>query len=540
MSFWIFVKNAENYLLNIDKIMKKILITLFAFLFIVGGASASQLWEYGSFNERADKAVEIGLVGNSDEYVGNYKQNLILLDYYEPTLGVAIPKVIAWFEDTLQASISSLATSLTLVDGTDKEGNSLSGTYGLTIDEGGANEELVIATCAGTACTSITRGVSVADGETSVTALKKSHRRGASIKITNAPTLIVVQRVMNGDEGFPNRLWYDDQPTFASTTDIVTKKYVDDVGAGGFTASNVDTDYGIQVFGTSPETLGIDLASLSGLRMDNDGDLQIATSTGSGVYVDTDNTIKVATSSDFAWTGTHSFSGTNTFSATSTFSANLIADGFVQAYTALEGISAMDAVISTSTATTTSQMVAQADASLASTTYSFIGFALTDADGGETVYVQTSGEVSGFTGGLTTTTLYFLSDTAGEISDSSGTVEGIVGIATDYDTINLDTRSNYGMQYVGSMSITTSATTVVPYTAARFAIIKVTAGGTNCAAQGTVTIARKGIATATLYETGYGVGTVCSATYTWVAGGITNTVSASESPTQTATAYFYR
>jgi len=309
--------------------MKKILITLFAFLFIVGGASASQLWEYGSFNERADKAVEIGLVGNSDEYVGNYKQNLILLDYYEPTLGVAIPKVIAWFEDTLQASISSLATSLTLVDGTDKEGNSLSGTYGLTIDEGGANEELVIATCAGTACTSITRGVSVADGETSVTALKKSHRRGASIKITNAPTLIVVQRVMNGDEGFPNRLWYDDQPTFASTTDIVTKKYADNLTNQG-AATSTESVAGIVELATQIESAS---STPWGSNYPHVQQSKHASSTPySGmtglwdIWSENDGKLSqswIDLSDSFTWSGTHSFSetiygGNNEMSSAST------------------------------------------------------------------------------------------------------------------------------------------------------------------------------------------------------------------------------
>ena len=68
-----------------------------------------------------------------------------------------IPKAVALFETSLANSISGTATSLTLTSGTDKEGNSLSGTYGFIIDEGSANEEFVLCTAAGTALTSCSR-----------------------------------------------------------------------------------------------------------------------------------------------------------------------------------------------------------------------------------------------------------------------------------------------------------------------------------------------------------------------------------------------
>lgn len=105
---------------------------------------------------------------------------------------MATPKVIAFFETTLASAITSSATSFTLTSAEDKEGVSLAAdTYGFVIDEGSSNEEIVIATCTGTACTSAKRGVSVSDGDTEVAALKKAHRRGASIKITDAPFLLL-------------------------------------------------------------------------------------------------------------------------------------------------------------------------------------------------------------------------------------------------------------------------------------------------------------------------------------------------------------
>jgi len=98
----------------------------------------------------------------------------------------AIPTTIAFFETTLQDAISSTATSFTLTSATDKDGTVLaSSTYAFVIDEGSSNEEIVIADCTATACTNAVRGVSVRTGNTSVAALKKAHRRGASVKITD-------------------------------------------------------------------------------------------------------------------------------------------------------------------------------------------------------------------------------------------------------------------------------------------------------------------------------------------------------------------
>lgn len=106
---------------------------------------------------------------------------------------MATPKVIAFFETTLAGAITSDATSFNLTSAEDKEGVSLAtDTYGFVIDEGSSNEEIVIATCTGTACTDVKRGVSVSDGDTEVASLKKAHRRGASVKITDAPLMMLL------------------------------------------------------------------------------------------------------------------------------------------------------------------------------------------------------------------------------------------------------------------------------------------------------------------------------------------------------------
>lgn len=140
----------------------------------------------------------------------------------EPTLGATnpIPTVVALFETTLASSISSTATSFNLTSGMTKDGVTLaSSTYGFIIDEGTASEEFVLADCTNTVCTNVQRGVSVISGTSTVTALQKAHRRGASVKITNGPQLMIISNVFNGVQGFPRIVKY---ATSISTTTIAS------------------------------------------------------------------------------------------------------------------------------------------------------------------------------------------------------------------------------------------------------------------------------------------------------------------------------
>lgn len=135
----------------------------------------------------------------------------------------AIPTTIAFFETTLASAISSTATSFTLTSATDKDGTTLaSSTYAFVIDEGSSNEEIVIADCTATACANAVRGVSALTGTSSVSALKKSHRRGASVKITDAPILMILSRILNGQGDVPNVIRYDATQTIATTSNEIT------------------------------------------------------------------------------------------------------------------------------------------------------------------------------------------------------------------------------------------------------------------------------------------------------------------------------
>ena len=211
--------------------MKKIIITIA--LLIAIPASAKMLFEYGTFEERADLAVDYGIVQDASDYYGNLDQNLLLLDALEPKLGTSIPSVIAVFETSLASKITSTQTTMTLVSGTTDDSTTLSGTYGFVIDEGSASQEFVLATCVDTACTSMSRGISVTTGTSTVDALKKSHRRGASVKITDHPVLATIVRILNGQGTLPEKLTYENTETISDDKDLATKKYIDDVALAG-------------------------------------------------------------------------------------------------------------------------------------------------------------------------------------------------------------------------------------------------------------------------------------------------------------------
>lgn len=285
---------------------------------------ATNLWEYyrdrgESLPSLSERAVIYNANVGYDTYVGSFEQNQELLNALQQTpvgASLEIPTVVALFETTLVSKISSSATSLTLTSATDKNGNTLaSSTYGFILDEGSANEEFVLCDCTGTACTNCTRGLSVTTGTTTVTALKHEHRRGASVKMTDAPLLLILTRIINGIGTFPNILSYTAHPTFSATTQIVDKSYVDNVGAGGFTAANVGTTYGLKALGTAPETVGINLDSLAGLTLTS-SKLWVATS--SDLIILSDGKVYVSTSTARTFTGATTFN-----TATTTFNAGV-------------------------------------------------------------------------------------------------------------------------------------------------------------------------------------------------------------------------
>jgi hypothetical protein len=237
----------------------------------------------------------------------------------DQNLGAAIPKVVAVFETSLASKITSSATTMTLVSGTNKAGNSLSGYIGFVIDEGTASEEFVACTASGTSLTSCIRGIDPVDGDLEVSSLKLEHRRGASVKITNYPVLGVVTRILNGDETLPNKISYNSHPTFSSNTELIDKKYADDLAIAGAPDSSIITK-GIVEQATKAETAA---GTATG---GTTAPLVVPNSSFSATFSAT-TTVPVTGTNGKLSSGFIDQTAAYTWSATSTFSGPLITSG---------------------------------------------------------------------------------------------------------------------------------------------------------------------------------------------------------------------
>ena len=259
-------------------------------------------------------AVTIGSIQEKALFKGGYKLDKGLV-------GSVIPVTPALYESSLASPIGTTDTSMTVVKGTDISGTTLSGYMCFTVDSGSPSVEYICGTVAGTAVTSLLRGIDPITGITSVTALKQPHRRGASVKITDYPVLSILSRMLNGQDSIPNKMKYEGTVAInvgdASTT-IVNKDYVDGITVSG--APNAT----VSVKGISQLSTGAQAASSTATG-----------STGSNLVIPTSITTSTAGTANTipvtGGTGTiapgfyqgnnHTFSGTNSFSGTTTISA---------------------------------------------------------------------------------------------------------------------------------------------------------------------------------------------------------------------------
>ncbi len=169
----------------------------------------------------------------------------------EESLGVALPAATAVFETSLAAGITADATTLTLTSVSIRGGGILSGYVCLSLDEGSAQAEFVCGTASSTSVTGLERGLSPADGITEDTDLQFSHRRGASVKITDFP---LIQRIKSQNDGtgtYESVLSYASGVTPVGGSELVDVEYVTSAITGTSTLSYNK----IIVNGTAGETL---------------------------------------------------------------------------------------------------------------------------------------------------------------------------------------------------------------------------------------------------------------------------------------------
>ena len=247
-----------------------------------------------------------------------------LVTYLKPqqqSVGLALPSIVSVFETSLQTGITSTATTLTLTANSIRGGGALSGFSCVTLDEGNSNAEQVCGTVSGTTMSSITRGISYSDGITEVVANKYSHRRGASVKLTDSPIIQRLKAQNNGDSTFVNQLTYESYLTPVDDEDIISKKYADDLAIAG------SPDGTFTVKGIYEQATQIEMASSTGAVGSQKALTSLyATSTPTvrGLYIPVSENdgylsqLWTRLSDAYTWTGAHIFSSTVDISGATT------------------------------------------------------------------------------------------------------------------------------------------------------------------------------------------------------------------------------
>ena len=350
------------------KKLKQILFTFILFIMIVMPAMAQPLtlWEFYDTQGLAlpsieERSYDYAHVSLQDEYIGSLVQNIELLDYLlsrassdeisyiqeeneDFIFGGAggssqLPQVTADFESSLVSKIEKTDITMNLVDSVDRDGTTLSGWYGFTIESASlANKENVIAYCAGSSCSQMLRGISFSDGISTSSDRMKIHRRGADVSITNHPNLVIITNILNGDQNLPGNFLMDGDltvggnifldeanitgvttPISTATSSVANVEYVNNVAIQG-SATSTELIAGISELATQ-----LEMASSTYLGADNPLVLQsryatssIATSTSGHYAIITDSNGELDSSfiqnNDYTFLGDTNFSGTSTFS----------------------------------------------------------------------------------------------------------------------------------------------------------------------------------------------------------------------------------
>lgn len=280
---------------------KKLIIatsTLLFGLLLAGTASASL---YSFWTERGEQfvpcnqerkviAAEMGMWGYDCTTEQNTELERRLRDFYsvkynaegERQLGYS---VVTGYRSSLSLPMTASQTTVPVSSVVTKDGHTLTmsdlGSFVfLTIEPGGNKEEIVKCTgISGSTFTGCTRGLAFYGSSTvAVSANQKTHNASSQVVMSNVHYVYEQYVDINSKtqtiEGIKTFYTF---PTVSSTGftglptqngEIATKYYVDNVGAGGFTAGNVSTTRGLSVDGSAPERVGINASSTSGGAFD--------------------------------------------------------------------------------------------------------------------------------------------------------------------------------------------------------------------------------------------------------------------------------
>lgn len=232
---------------------------------------------------------------------------------------------VTGYQSRLSVFLSSSASTINVASTKDPAGNQISisdvsssssARIYLNIAPGTSKEEIIYCTgVTATAWTGCVRGLSFQGGSMSAsTTLAFAHNAGSAIVISNVGQFYTEYVSRTGNQDVYDIKTFYSYPKFAVTTTVpvlasefATKYYVDNVGAGGFTAANVSTTRGLSVDGSVPERVGINASTTRALAFDSDGKVYVTASSTGGIAFDGNGQMKIDTTDSLTWTATTTF-----------------------------------------------------------------------------------------------------------------------------------------------------------------------------------------------------------------------------------------
>jgi len=374
------------------------------------------------------------------------------------------------YEARTTSYISSSATTIPVNSTLDKAGNQIvitnisssSTPYAYFSLEPGTSREEIIA-CSAVASTnwsSCLRGLSFQAGSmTPSTTLQYAHNAGSRMVMTDVGQFFTEYVSISGTQTIFDLKTFNQLPRATSTSalatnaaEFATKYYVDQVGAGGFTSSNVDPTKGLYATGAVPEKVGIFLSSTSsGLYFNSTWSpnypLTVQTSSTGGLVVNGVGSLIIDTSDAQTWTGVQTFSSTVVASVGITIPAPTEATSGTNMSYVSNSITANSATGTASVNITagqalyisaTSTQLLQTNTSVASSTYQFVGVAVGTVTVGQTVTYTKPGGINCSQSGLSTGIAYYLNGTAGQMSITPGTFSARIGRATSAGCLQVE------------------------------------------------------------------------------------------------------
>ena len=404
--------------------------------------------------------------------MSHYAVNKVVLG----ALGAAMLLGSAWFGDSIfgagyvpvtnydartTAYISSSAASIAVNTTEDKAGNEIqfanisassSAVYAYFTLEPGTTREEIIA-CSGKSTntwSSCLRGLSYQGGDlTTSSTLQKAHNAGSRIVMSDVGQFFSEYVSISGNQFKTGILTFGSYPKFGTTStmptlgsEFATKLYVDNVGAGGFTSSNVSSSLGLIAYSagvtqcpSAAACVGINPSSTGGIAFDPvTGSLYVNTSSTGGIGFDTLGRLKVDGGASFTFSGVIGFSGTTTYSKNPTTATEIANKQYVDV--AVNNFSATGTAGATILAGEAMRVGGDGrfyltSAAATNTVYEFVGVAISAATiGTEISYVKPGGVVSSTNiTGLLSDRPVFLSDTNGDVQTTKGSIASRVGRA---------------------------------------------------------------------------------------------------------------